>query len=104
MKPRSRSTAPSDTASAAVHQQLLAAVDDWGMALDGYPVTSLLRMAQDDDGRSPGVVAHVLSHWLDQVEQQLDDFPPADTDVLARLKGRLVQTRQALSALLDLLL
>jgi len=104
MPARSNTTASSDTVPAAAHQQLLAAADEWGMALDGYPVAALLRIGQGDDGGSTGVVAHVLSHWLDHVEQQLHDYPPADTDVLAHLKSRLVQTRQALSDLLDLVL
>jgi len=69
-------------------------------ALAGYPLQSLLELAEDRctfaEEHGQRLVMQTLQSWISSLDQELTDFPPADTEVLAQIKQRVKCSRDAL--------
>jgi hypothetical protein len=94
---------PQTDAESAAWAQCLADASD---ALDGFPVTALLLACQSALDRDPQgaaldavTVSQTLANWCELLDKDIQAFPPAPTDALARLRQRLICTRDALATL-----
>ncbi|MBV8470247.1 MAG: hypothetical protein JOY60_10380 [Burkholderiaceae bacterium] len=80
-----------------IHGQLW---DAAGEALAGYPLQSLLELGTSCDAtgedHSQRLVMLTLQNWISSLNQELKNFPPADTEVLVQIKQRVKGSRDAL--------
>jgi hypothetical protein len=94
---------PKADAESAAWAQCLADASD---ALDGFPVTALILSCQSALDRDPQglaldatTVSQTLANWSELLDKDIQAFPPSPTDTLARMKQRLICTRDALATL-----
>lgn len=79
-------------------------------ALDGFPAAVLLEDCLKVDGsgavvdrRSQALVAHILSAWVCLIEHDLQRLPPATIEVLQTIRQRMLDARDALLRLRQVL-
>ena len=86
-----------------------ARLNEMETVLDGFRAAVLLDhcLTVDSDSavdrRAQGLVEHILTHWANTIERDLERFPPATIDVLQTIRQRMVDARDALLRVRSLL-